>query len=291
MMTNVETIVLDGKGLAQRIKQQLRNDVTLFQERVGRAPQLVVVLVGQYGPSQIYVRNKIRAAHELGITGRVLQLSEQVSEHEFTETLVGLNQDPTVDAVLVQLPLPSHLPSELVFKYLSPEKDADGLSYYNLGLLLAKNHLVAPCTPAGIIELLRSYQVTLTGKKVVVVGRSLIVGKPLSVMLTHEDATVTLAHSKTKNLKELCRDSDICIFAAHQKQYFNRDFIRQNGIVIDVGIHQETNGKVVGDVDFASMMGWASMVTPVPGGVGPLTVAMLLRNTVILASKRNYVRN
>jgi methylenetetrahydrofolate dehydrogenase (NADP+) / methenyltetrahydrofolate cyclohydrolase len=275
-------ILLDGKALAYKIRQELKQEVKNYS-LMKSPPKLCVVMVGDHGPSHIYVRNKILACEDVGIQSHKILLPEETTQEELRQVILSVNQDPSIHGVLVQFPLPKGLDQKMVLETLSPGKDADGLTYGNLGRLLGGGTtVVTPCTPQGILALLKEYQISLSGKKVTIVGRSLIVGKPLAVLLTQHHATVTLAHSRTQNLKELTLNSDICIFAAHQKEFFGRDYIKQGAIVIDVGIHSNPGGKPLGDTRFQELQNWASYLTPVPGGVGPLTIAMLLVNTLAL---------
>lgn len=275
-------MILDGKALAAKIRADVKQQVLQIKSHCGVVPKLCVVMVGDYAPSKVYVRNKLLACQEVGIEAVQVLLPKETTESQLMEKIEQLNHDSTIDGVLVQFPLPSHLSQKRVLENLSYKKDVDGFTYSNLGRLLAGEQFVAPCTPSGIIRLLDEYQIPLSGKTAIVVGRSLIVGKPMAELLTQRNATVTLAHSKTQDLASLSRQADICIFAAHQNQFFGRDFIKKGAVVVDVGIHSNPNGKISGDTKFDELKDWASYITPVPGGVGPLTIAMLLSNTVTL---------
>lgn len=279
-------MILDGKSLALKIRQNLKQEVDQIKlQHRGLCPKLCVVMVGDYGPSEVYVRNKMKACEDVGIESQKIILPQDTSERQLLDQIEILNQDSSLDGVLVQFPLPKPLNQSLVLETLSFKKDVDGFTYSNLGRLMAGEQVVAPCTPQGIIQLLDEYNISIAGKRAVVVGRSVIVGKPMAELLTQRNATVTLAHSKTHNLPAITQEADICIFAAHQNQFFGREFVKQGAVVIDVGIHSNSNGKLSGDTKFDELQDWASFITPVPGGVGPLTIAMLLANTVTLFKK------
>jgi len=284
-------VILDGKKLASEMRLHLKEEVSKLKLwSNGLSPKLCVVIVGDHAPSEVYVRNKIKACAEVGIESIKVNLPMDANETQLLQEIKLLNDDPSVDGVLVQFPLPNHLSQDKVLECLSYMKDVDGFSYPNLGRLLAGKQFVAPCTPAGIIKLFDEYKIPLEGKRAVVVGRSLIVGKPMAELLTQRNATVTLAHSKTEQLSDITLGADICIFAAHQPQFFGKEFVKKGSVVIDVGIHKIENGKIVGDTQFDELKYWASHITPVPGGVGPLTIAMLLVNTVTLF-KINRLKN
>jgi methylenetetrahydrofolate dehydrogenase (NADP+)/methenyltetrahydrofolate cyclohydrolase len=279
-------VILDGKKVALKIRAEVKEEVSrLKAQNPALSPKLCVVMVGDYPPSQVYVRNKIKACEEVGIESKKVVLPETIMESQLVQEIDKLNQSSDVDGILVQFPLPKPLSQSCVLESISYKKDVDGFSYSNLGRLMAGHPLVEPCTPAGIMRLLDEYQISIEGKKAVVVGRSLIVGKPMAQLLTQRHATVTLAHSKTQNLSDLTSQADICIFAAHQPRFFGRQYVKKGSVVIDVGIHTDQNGKIHGDTKFEELEDWAAYITPVPGGVGPLTIAMLLKNTVTLFKK------
>lgn len=277
--------LLDGKALAQRIQTQLQEQVEQLLSSYGRPPGLAVLMVGDNPASAAYVRNKERACAKVGITSFGRHFPTNTSQVELEETIQALNQDERVDGILVQLPLPDHLDAVSLLHQIHPDKDADGLHPVNLGRLVRGETALRSCTPAGVMRLLREYQIDVKGKQAVVVGRSILVGKPLTLMLLEADATVTIAHSRSQNLAELTRSADILIAAIGRSQLITPDMVKPNAVVIDVGINRVTdeNGKsrLVGDVHFDSVREIAQFITPVPGGIGPMTVAMLLENTVL----------
>lgn len=279
-------IRLDGKAVAEQTKAQLIPQIDQFKTKYGRPPHLVVALIGEDSASQVYVKNKQLACEKIGLKSTVIRKASTLSQAELEKLVLDLNSDDEVDGVLVQMPLPAHLNSDRVFELLSPFKDADGFSYFSTGLLWAGKPLVKPCTPAGIIQILKFYKIALKGKNVVVVGRSHIVGKPVAALLLEENATVTIAHSHTINLKELTQKADIVVVAAGKPELLGKDDFKKEAVIVDVGIHGTGQGNLRGDVRFQELDGWVSAATPVPGGVGPMTIAMLLKNTVLLAEKR-----
>lgn len=276
--------LIDGKQLAFLKRQEISRDAITFKETHHRAPGLAVILVGHNPASEIYVRRKIEACHQASIVSFLHQFDVEISQDILHKTIAQLNHDPNVDGILLQLPLPAHLDALKAVSAISPHKDVDGLHPYNQGLLNQGRPTFAPCTPQGCIQLLHSCCDSLVGVNVVIIGRSILVGRPLAAMLTNLNATVTLAHSYTKNLQSLCQQADIVISAVGQPQFLTANYIKQGAIVIDVGINRITvpNGqsKLVGDVDFDNVAPKASFITPVPGGVGPMTIANLLLNTV-----------
>src|SRR4028118_258744 len=277
--------LLDGKALAQRIQTQLQEQVEQLLSSYGRPPGLAVLMVGDNPASAAYVRNKERACAKVGITSFGRHFPTNTSQVELEETIQALNQDERVDGILVQLPLPDHLDAVTLLHQIHPDKDADGLHPVNLGRLVRGENGLRSCTPAGVMRLLREYQIDLKGKSAVVVGRSILVGKPLALMLLEADATVTIAHSRSQNLPELTRNADILIAAVGRPQLITADMVKPQSVVIDVGINRVTDetgkSRLVGDVDFDSVREVAQFLTPVPGGVGAMTVAMLLHNTVL----------
>lgn len=281
--------LLDGKALAQRIQAQLCEQVKQLILTNGRPPGLAVLMVGDNPASAAYVRNKERACAKVGIASFGRHFPTNTSQEELAQTIQALNEDERVDGILVQLPLPDHLDSVPLLHQIDPDKDADGLHPVNLGRLVRGETGLRSCTPAGVMRLLREYQIEVKGKTAVVVGRSILVGKPLALMLLEADATVTVAHSRTPNLAEIARSADILIAAVGRPQLVTADWVKPQAIVIDVGINRVTaeNGesRLVGDVDFDSVREVAQFLTPVPGGVGAMTVAMLLNNTVLSYTK------
>ena len=271
--------LIDGKAIAAEITEEMRLRAQALREK-GIVPCLAVILAGNDPASEIYVRNKRRACKRAGIESRMIRLDQNVSREEILREIHALNQDPAVHAVLVQLPLPGHLDETEILSAVLPEKDADGFHPLNAGRLLTGEKGVLPCTPAGCMELLRRTGVSLSGAEAVVIGRSNIVGKPMSLLLLRENCTVTLCHSRTKNLAEHVRRADVVICAVGRPGLVTGEMIKPGATVIDVGINRLADGRVVGDADFESVSAVAGAITPVPGGVGPMTIAMLMKNTV-----------
>lgn len=289
-MKSVYPQLLDGKALAQRIQDQLKTEVERLKSKYGRPPGLAVLMVGDNPASAAYVRNKERACAKVGIASFGQHFPADVSQSEIEKTIHRLNQDSNVDGILLQLPLPEHLNGVYLLHQIDPDKDVDGLHPLNLGRLVRGETGLRSCTPAGVMRLLREYQIDVNGKHAVVVGRSILVGKPMALMLLEADATVTVAHLRTQNLPELIRQADILITAAGCPNLITADQVKPNAIVIDVGINRvtDTQGKsrLVGDVDFAAVRDMTQFITPVPGGVGPMTVTMLLHNTLLSYQKQ-----
>ncbi|MEB3175314.1 MAG: bifunctional methylenetetrahydrofolate dehydrogenase/methenyltetrahydrofolate cyclohydrolase FolD [Cyanobacteriota bacterium] len=278
------TQLLDGKALAQKIQRNLQAEIAQLAPSRGRAPGLAVLMVGDNPASAVYVRNKEKACEKIGMVSLGRQFPAHTSQAALTAEIEALNQDPRVDGILVQLPLPAHLDSAALLHTIAPHKDADGLHPLNLGRLVRGEPGLRSCTPAGVMALLAEYDVELKGKRAVVVGRSILVGKPLALMLLEENATVTVAHSRTQNLGELTREADILVAAIGRPEFITAEMIKPGAVVVDVGINRvetaDGKGKLVGDVAFEQAAPLASHITPVPGGVGPMTVAMLLQNTL-----------
>ena len=273
------TTMIRGKELAAQLRSQLAEKVRETYARTGKRPGLAVVQVGEDPASSIYVNNKKKACEEAGLLSFGYRLPADIEEHELLELIDQLNGDPSVHGILCQLPLPKHIDEFRVIQAISPEKDVDGFHPVNVGLLgLGRDGLVS-CTPAGVVEMLKAYQIPLVGANCVVVGRSNIVGKPVSQLMLKEHATVTITHSRTKDLPGVCRQADILIAAIGKPEMITADYVKPGAVVIDVGINRNSAGKVVGDVDFASVAPIAQAISPVPGGVGPMTIAMLLQNT------------
>lgn len=269
---------IDGKAIAQEVRARVKTEV----EKLGPSdrPGLAAVLVGENPASKIYVRNKRKACEEVGIYSEEHHLPEETTEVEVLSLVERLNQDPKIHGILVQLPLPKQINERKVLDTVIPEKDVDGFHYINVGKLVANEKGFVPCTPLGIIELLLASKVEIAGANAVVVGRSNIVGKPAALLLLHHHATVTICHSKTKNLPEVCRQADILIAAIGKPQFVKKEMVKEGAVVIDVGINRLPDGRIVGDVDFDPVQERAGAITPVPGGVGPMTIAMLLLNTL-----------
>lgn len=270
---------IDGKLLAARLRGEIKIDAEKFERDYGRKIGLAVILAGENPASKVYVRNKIKACEETGIKSMEYYLPDSVSTDELVELVKTLNADESVDGLLVQLPLPVGVDEKAVLGAVTPEKDVDGFHAVNAGNLLLGNPCLAACTPSGIMELIKSTGTTISGKHAVVVGRSNIVGKPIALMLLGENATVTICHSRTQNLASYTREADILVVAIGKKEFITGDMIKQGSIVIDVGMNRE-DGKLYGDVEYASASEKAAYITPVPGGVGPMTITILLKNTV-----------
>lgn len=271
--------IIDGKALSQQKRAEIKAGSSEFLAERGRAPGLAVVLVGENPASKIYVRNKIAACEETGVKSFSYYFDDTVSKKELVELIETLNADKNVDGILVQLPLPSHIDEREMLSLIDPKKDVDGFHAANAGALLLGQPALAACTPAGCIELIKSTGQTIAGKHAVVVGRSNIVGKPAAVLLLQENATVTVCHSKTVDLKSITRQADILVAAIGRKEFITGDMVKEGAIVIDVGMNR-VDGKLYGDVNFPEVSKVASYITPVPGGVGPMTITMLLSNTL-----------
>ncbi|MGZ5499927.1 MAG: bifunctional 5,10-methylenetetrahydrofolate dehydrogenase/5,10-methenyltetrahydrofolate cyclohydrolase [Nitrososphaeraceae archaeon] len=276
---------MNGLEVSSKIKEGLIIEIQSLKKR-SVFPCLSTILVGDNPASTIYVRNKHRACSEVGIKTKDNKIHSSIKEKNLIELIKSLNEDQSVHGILIQLPLPDHINQFNVINAIEPQKDIDGLTYYNAGLLLNKKPSFIPCTPLGVMELLKYYSVELKGKDAIIVNRSILVGKPLALLLLDKDATVMICHSNTKNLKEKIRNSDIIITAVGNRKLFKltADFVRADAVVIDIGISR-ANGKVIGDVDYENVSKKASLITPVPGGVGPMTIAMLLKNTVLAATR------
>jgi methylenetetrahydrofolate dehydrogenase (NADP+)/methenyltetrahydrofolate cyclohydrolase len=278
--------ILDGKAIAAKVRSEVALGVARFRETEGRAPGLDVVLVGDDPASQVYVRNKEKAATEVGMRSRVHRLPAATSAADLLALIDRLNKDDELDGFLVQLPLPRALPETAILDAVSPSKDVDGLHPMNAGLLALGRPKLASATPRGIMRLLAETGLALRGKRAVVVGRSNIVGKPVAQLLLAEHATVTMAHSRTQGLAEVCREADVLIAAVGKAGLVRGDWVKEGAVVIDVGTTKNAEGKLVGDVAFAEASERASFITPVPGGVGPMTIACLLENALIAARAR-----
>lgn len=278
-------MIIDGKALAKEKRAEIAKQVEALKEK-GVTPGLAVVLVGEDPASQIYVRNKHKACEEVGIYSRKITLPEETTEEEILKIIDELNNDPEIDGILVQLPLPKHIDPDKVILSISPDKDVDGFHPVNAGRLLTGQDGFSPCTPLAVMELIKSAGVDVSGKEAVVVGRSNIVGKPVSMLLLRENATVTICHSKTKDLADVCRRADILVAAVGRPEMITSDYVKEGAVVIDVGINRVGEKKVVGDVAFDEVKDKAAYITPVPGGVGPMTITMLLYNTLLSVQKR-----
>ena len=270
--------IIDGKAISEQLRDKLKDEVAALSER-GAKPCLAVIIVGEDPASKVYVRNKERACKQLGMDSILLRLPESTTQEELLGEVRRLNADRAVNGVLVQLPLPAHLDEQAVLREISPEKDVDGFHAVNAGRLMQGERCTVACTPAGCLDLIRSTGVKIEGAEAVVVGRSNIVGKPMAMLLLQNNATVTICHSRTRNLAEVTRRADILVAAVGRPRMITGDMIKPGAVVIDVGINR-VDGKLVGDVDFESAQEVAGWITPVPGGVGPMTITGLMRNTI-----------
>lgn len=271
--------IIDGKALAAKKQAALQEKVERLKAESGPVPGLVVILVGDDPASQVYVRNKERFAKKVGFLSETVRLSESISEEELIQVIEKYNKDERFHGILVQLPLPKHINDKRVILAIDPKKDVDGFHPMNTGHLWSGRPVMVPCTPAGIMELLREYEVALEGKTAVIIGRSNIVGKPMAQLLLEKNATVTLAHSRTRDLAKVTKQADILIVAIGQGHFVTADFVKEGAVVIDVGMNRDVDGRLIGDVDFEGVEPIASLITPVPGGVGPMTITMLMEQT------------
>lgn len=271
--------IIDGKKISAEIKEELKEQAAQLKE-AGVEGALAVIQVGDDPASSVYVRNKKKACEYIGIGSRSYELPESTTQKELLDLIKDLNQDDSVTGILVQLPVPAHIDEKTIINAISPSKDVDGFHPENVGSLTIGQEGFVSCTPAGIIELLKRSNVKIDGKNCVIVGRSNIVGKPMALLMLRENATVTVTHSHTENLKEICSQADILIVAIGKKEFITGEYIKENAVVIDVGIHRDENNKLSGDVKYDEAEKKASLITPVPGGVGPMTIAMLMYNCV-----------
>ncbi len=278
--------IIDGKAISAAIRAEISEEVAAMKAEKGIVPGLAVIIVGEDPASQVYVRNKAKDCEETGINSIVHALPENTTEEELLALVHKLNNDDSVHGIIVQLPLPKHLNSDLIINNIDVKKDVDAFHPYNVGKIMIGDYELLPCTPAGVMALLERSNIDVAGKNCVVVGRSNIVGKPQAMMLLHKNGTVTVCHSKTKNLKEICLSADILVVAIGRAKFITGDMIKEGAVVIDVGMCRDENGKLCGDVDYESAEKKASYITPVPGGVGPMTRVMLLQNTLTAAKKK-----
>ncbi|HJK93778.1 MAG TPA: bifunctional methylenetetrahydrofolate dehydrogenase/methenyltetrahydrofolate cyclohydrolase FolD [Polyangiaceae bacterium LLY-WYZ-15_(1-7)] len=278
--------LLDGKAIAKKVRAEVKQRAEAFFEAHGRKPGLHVVLVGEDPASQVYVRNKERAAGKAGLDGHVHRLPADTTQADLEALVAKLNADPAIDGILVQLPLPEQLEAQPVLDLIDPSKDVDGLTPMSAGLLMDGRPGLRPCTPSGCMRMLEETGVELEGKRALVVGRSLLVGKPVALMLLAKNATVTMAHSRTKELAARVAEADVVVAAVGRAELVKGEWVKEGAVVLDVGINRNEEGKLIGDVEFAAAKERASWITPVPGGVGPMTIAMLLANTVTAAERR-----
>ena len=277
--------LINGKEIAAAVRAELKADCTTFVAKHGYAPGLAVVIVGEDPASQIYVRNKARACEEVGFCSEVHRLPAETEQAALNALIDRLNADSRIHGILVQLPLPAHLDAEEVTLRIDPRKDVDAFHPFNVGRILLGDPIFLPCTPAGVMELLRRSGIDPSGKRCVVIGRSNIVGKPMAMLLLAANGTVTVCHSRTVGLADITREADILVSAVGRANFVTADMVKPGAVVIDVGMNRDASGKLVGDVDFPSVSPLCSFITPVPGGVGPMTITMLLRNTLVAAER------
>ncbi len=278
--------IIDGKIISAAVKEEVKKEVEQLKKE-GIEPSLAVILVGEDPASKVYVGNKKKACEALGIKSLEYLLPENTTEAELLSLINKLNEDKSVNGILCQLPLPKGLDSKIVINSILPEKDVDAFHPVNVGKIMLGDYDFLPCTPAGVMEMLKYEGVETAGKRAVVIGRSDIVGKPMTMLLLHANSTVTTCHSKTKNLAEITSGADILVSAIGKPKFVTADMVKKGAVVIDVGINRDENGKLCGDVDYDSVASKCSAITPVPGGVGPMTIATLMKNTVIAAKKQN----
>ncbi len=277
--------MIDGKAISAQIRAEIAEKVKNLKAERGIVPGLAVIIVGEDPASRVYVRNKHRACEEVGFASFGYELPAETTEQELLALVDKLNRDDAVHGILVQLPLPKHLDEEKILLAIDPAKDVDAFHPYNVGKIMIGNYDFLPCTPAGVMELLRRSNIEIAGKECVVVGRSNIVGKPQAMLLLQANGTVTICHSRTRDLREVCRRADILIAAIGKPEFFDASYIKEGAVVIDVGINRRADGKLCGDVNFEDVAPHTSYITPVPGGVGPMTIAMLMQNTLTAATK------
>lgn len=278
--------ILDGKAVSAAVKEQVAAETAALKEK-GIVPGLAVVIVGDDPASHVYVNNKKKACAQVGFHSEEYALPARTTQEELLALVETLNKKPDINGILVQLPLPSHLDEKAVIEAIDPKKDVDAFHASNVGKIMIGDYHFLPCTPAGVMELLKSEKIDVCSKNCVVIGRSNIVGKPMAMLLLHQNGTVTICHSRTKNLKEVCAQADILVAAVGIAKFVKGDMVKEGAVVIDVGMDRDENGKLCGDVDFEQAEPKASYITPVPGGVGPMTIAMLMKNTLMAARLQN----
>ncbi len=275
--------IIDGKAVTAKIREEIKNESAAFEKETGIKPGLAVIIVGDDPASQVYVRNKGKACEDVGFYSEIHRLPAQTTEEELLSLVHSLNENEKIHGILVQSPLPKHLDEALIVNNIRYEKDVDAFHPVNVGKIMIGDYNFLPCTPAGVMELLKAYDIDVCGKEVAVVGRSNIVGKPQAMLMLHANATVTICHSRTKNLKEVLNRADVVVMAIGKAKFLKADMIKEGAVVIDVGMNRDENGKLCGDVDFEECEKKASYITPVPGGVGPMTITMLMKNTLTAA--------
>ena len=281
--------LIDGKSVSAKVKEEAKAEVSALNEQ-GIEVALAVIIVGNDPASKVYVGNKKKACEVCGIRSVEYALSEETTQEELLSLIDELNNDKAINGILCQLPLPKHLDEVAVIERISSKKDVDCFSNENVGKLWTGDYTFKPCTPAGVMELLKAYDIDVEGKNCVVIGRSNIVGKPMAALLLEKNATVTVCHSRTRNLKEVCALADLIVAAVGRAGFVTADMVKDGAVVIDVGINRNENGKLCGDVDFENVKEKASFITPVPGGCGPMTIAVLMQNTVSAAKKQNNIK-
>ena len=281
--------IIDGKAVSAEVKAAVAAETAQLKEK-GIVPGLAVIIVGDDPASRVYVNNKKKACAAVGFHSEEYALPAQTTENELLHLVRELNENPHINGILVQLPLPAQIDEHKVIAAIAPEKDVDAFHAVNVGKIMIGDYDFLPCTPSGCMDLIHSTGVEIAGKNCVVVGRSNIVGKPMAMLLLHESGTITICHSKTKNLKEICQNADILVVAIGKAKFITGDMIKKGAVVIDVGMDRDENGKLCGDVDFDSAKEVAGYITPVPGGVGPMTIATLMRNTLTAAKVQNHIR-
>ncbi len=280
--------IIDGKAVSAEVKAAVAAETAQLKEK-GIVPGLAVIIVGDDPASRVYVNNKKKACAAVGFHSEEYALPAQTTENELLRLVRELNENPHINGILVQLPLPAQIDEHKVIAAIAPEKDVDAFHAVNVGKIMIGDYDFLPCTPSGCMDLIHSTGVEIAGKSCVVVGRSNIVGKPMAMLLLHESGTITICHSKTRNLKEICRNADILVVAIGKAKFITGDMIKEGAVVIDVGMDRDENGKLCGDVDFDSVKEVAGYITPVPGGVGPMTIATLMRNTLTAAKVQNHI--
>lgn len=276
-------VIIDGKAVTAKLREEIKNESAAFEKETGVKPGLAVIIVGDDPASQVYVRNKGKACEEVGFYSEIHRLPAETTEEELLSLVHSLNENEKIHGILVQSPLPKHLDEALIVNNIRYEKDVDAFHPVNVGKIMIGDYNFLPCTPAGVMELLKAYDIDVTGKEVAVVGRSNIVGKPQAMLMLHANATVTICHSRTKNLSEVLKRADVVVMAIGKAKFLKADMIKEGAVVIDVGMNRDENGKLCGDVDFEECEKKASYITPVPGGVGPMTITMLMKNTLTAA--------
>ena len=278
--------IIDGKEVSAQVKEQVKEEAAQLKAATGLQVGLAVVIVGNNPASRVYVNNKKKACEAVGFQSFEYALDEDTTQEELLELVEVLNENPQVNGILVQLPLPKQIDEKAIINAISPDKDVDAFHPSNVGRIMIGSYAFLPCTPAGVMELITSTGGSVSGKNCVVIGRSNIVGKPMAMLLLHQNGTVTICHSRTQNLKEICARADILVAAVGKANFVTADMVKEGAVVIDVGMNRLDNGKLCGDVDFAAVEPKAGYITPVPGGVGPMTIAMLMRNTLTAAKQQ-----